>query len=102
MTQLPQPPEKRWPSEGPQIPNPHAPATARAPFSKAAIAGFVISCVGLIVFAAAGLLGAVISVVSLRRIRERGLRGRGLAIAGLIIGVLDFVFYLTAQFLVHP
>jgi hypothetical protein len=30
------------------------------------------------------------------------LRGRGLAIAGMIIGVADFAFYLIARYLLHP
>jgi hypothetical protein len=29
------------------------------------------------------------------------LRGRGLAIAGMILGVVDFAFYIVARFLLH-
>ncbi|WP_427018749.1 DUF4190 domain-containing protein [Pseudarthrobacter sp. P1] len=83
-----------------QIPNPYTPVQARAPFSKAAIAGFIISCVGLFVFAVAGPLGTAISGIGFRRATDRGLRGRGLAIAGMILGVVDFAFYLVARYLI--
>ncbi|WP_051388949.1 DUF4190 domain-containing protein [Arthrobacter sp. 35W] len=73
---------------------------ARPAFSKAAIAGFTISCIGLFVFAMLGPLGAAISGIGLRRIKEQGLRGRGLAIAGIIIGAADLAFYLAARFLI--
>ncbi|GAB2730101.1 DUF4190 domain-containing protein [Arthrobacter bambusae] len=102
MTNVPRPPQKRWPSDAPQIRNQYAPVQARAPFSKAAITGFIISCVGLFVFAMAGPLGTAISGIGFRRARDHGLRGRGLAIAGMIIGIVDFAFYLVTRFLIHP
>ncbi|OOP62793.1 hypothetical protein BMF89_07895 [Arthrobacter sp. SRS-W-1-2016] len=102
MSSVPPPPEKRWPSGAPQVPHPYAPVQKRAPFSKAAIAGFIISCVGLFVFAMVGPLGTALSGIGLRRARDRGLRGRGLAIAGMIIGIADFAFYLVARYLLNP
>ncbi|WP_284984219.1 DUF4190 domain-containing protein [Arthrobacter sp. efr-133-TYG-118] len=102
MARAPQPSEKRWPSEVSRIPNPYAPLRERPPFSKAAIAGFVISCIGLFALAMVGPLGTAISGLGLRRARDKGLRGRGLAIAGMILGIVDFAFYLIARFLLHP
>ncbi|MHC6222091.1 DUF4190 domain-containing protein [Arthrobacter sp. MMS24-S77] len=102
MARVPQPSEKRWPSETPQMRNPQGPTQVRPPFSKAAITGFIISCVGLFVFAMAGPLGTAISGIGFRRAREHGLRGRGLAIAGMVIGIVDFAFYLLVRFLLHP
>lgn len=102
MTRVPRPPGKRRPSDAPPRRNPYAPVRARAPFSKAAIAGFIISCIGLFVFAMAGPLGTAVSGIGLRRARDHGLRGRGLAIAGMVIGVADFAFYLITRFLLHP
>lgn len=102
MTHVPQNPERGWPSDAQQIRNPYVSVQARAPFSKAAIAGFIISCMGLFVFAMAGPLGVVISSMGFRRARDNGLRGRGIAIAGMIVGVVDFAFYLIARFLLHP
>ncbi|WP_427170224.1 DUF4190 domain-containing protein [Arthrobacter sp. 92] len=101
MTSVPPPPENPWPSDAARLPDSYVPARARPPFSKTAVAGFIISCVGLVVFAMAGPLGAALSGTGLRRIRERGLRGRGLAIAGIIIGVVDFASYLVVRFLLH-
>jgi hypothetical protein len=99
MTRMPQPSEKRWPSELSRIPNPYAPVRKRAPFSKAAVIGFFISCIGLFVFAMAGPFGTAISGLGLRRAKENGLRGRSFAIAGMILGGVDFAFYLSAHFL---
>ncbi|ALE07599.1 hypothetical protein AL755_05890 [Arthrobacter sp. ERGS1:01] len=73
----------------------------RAPFSKAAIAGFIVGIVGLIVFAMAGPLATALSGIGFRNARDKGLRGRGLAIAGMILGVVDFAFYIVARFLLH-
>ena len=101
MTSVPPRPENPWASDAPQMLDLQASVKARPPFSKAAIAGFIISCVGLFVFAMLGPLGAAISGFGLRRAKEQGLRGRGLAIAGIIIGAADFAFYLAARFLIQ-
>ena len=72
----------------------------RLPFSKSAIWGFVISCVSLLVF---GFLGSLGVVLSARGFRAAGLgivRGRGLAIAGMIIGMVGFLYY-AINFVVH-
>ncbi|MGO4230003.1 DUF4190 domain-containing protein [Arthrobacter sp. YAF34] len=102
MTSVPPPPENYWPSGQPQAPGPSPRVQAGPPFSKAAIAGFVLGCAGLVVFAFVGPLATVISRVGLRHTRERGLRGRGLAIAGMILGVADFAFYLISRYVMHP
>lgn len=101
MTSVPPRPENSWPSDQPQAPGPFPTTQARPPFSRAAIAGFVLGCVGLFVFAFIGPLASVISRVGLNHIRKRGLRGRGLAIVGMILGVADFAFYLIARYVMH-
>lgn len=102
VTSVPPRPENSWPSDQPQAPGRSPMMQTRPPFSKAAVAGFVLGCVGLIVFAFIGPLATVISRVGLNQIRKHGLRGRGLAIAGMILGVADFVFYLIAHYVIHP
>lgn len=72
---------------------PAVPAPERLPFSKPAIWGFVISCVSLFVFGFIGALGAVISARGFRAARQGTARGRGLAIAGMIIGTVGFLYY---------
>ena len=67
--------------------------TDRQPFSKVAVAGLVLSCISTVVFGALGVIGAILCLRALGPIRAQGLRGRGLAIAGIIIGVLNFAFY---------
>lgn len=63
-------------------------------FNGFAIAGFVCAVVGLIVAGIIlGALGIIFSAIALKRIREGrgGSRGRGLAIAGLVIGIVAVV-----------
>ena len=70
----------------------------RPPFNKMAVWGFVLACVGLIVFGFVGALATALCGRALRTIRRTGARGRGLAIAGMCIGLVDFVFYVIARF----
>jgi len=72
---------------------PAAPAPERPPFSKAAIWGFIISCISLIVFGFIGVLGVVISARGFRAARQGAARGRALAIAGMILGTIGFLYY---------
>ena len=69
------------------------PQAQRLPFSQPAIWGFVISCVSLCVFGFIGALGAAIAGRGYRAARLGQARGGGLAIAGMIIGAIGFVFY---------
>lgn len=64
-------------------------------FSGKAIAGFVLSLVG-IVFAGmiCGILGIILSAVGMKEIKIKDLKGKGLAIAGLVISIIDVVIML--------
>ena len=65
-------------------------------FSGMAIAGFVISLVGLLVLALpCGILGIVFSAIGLNKTLTPVYRGKGLAISGLIIAIIDTVFGLV-------
>ncbi|MEF2976142.1 DUF4190 domain-containing protein [Subtercola sp. YIM 133946] len=75
------------------------PVQGRPPFSGMAIAGFAISCVSLFIFGFLGIVGLLLSVAALRRIRTGVARGRGLAIAGLVIGAVAAIFYLVGLLL---
>ncbi|WP_446211306.1 DUF4190 domain-containing protein [Micromonospora sp. IBSANI012] len=55
-----------------------APRPSHGRMNRLAIAAFVLGLLG-------GVLGAVVAVVALRRIRRTGERGRGLAVAGLVL-----------------
>lgn len=56
-----------------------------------AIAGFVCSIVGLIIFGLIlGLLAVIFSAIGLKR-AQAGAKGKGLAIAGLVIGIIDII-----------
>jgi amino acid transporter len=65
----------------------------RLPFSKWTIWGFVLACISLFVFGFLGAIGVVLSARGFRDARRGIVRGRGLAIAGIIIGLVGFAFY---------
>lgn len=61
-----------------------------------AIAALVCSIV-LAVFAGIGsILGVVFGIIGLRHCRQNNERGRGLAIAGIVIGAIGILFWLLA------
>ncbi|UFS59974.1 DUF4190 domain-containing protein [Subtercola endophyticus] len=77
----------------PGMPPGYGQQTQRPPFSRLVIAGFVLSCVSIFVFGFLGVLGVVLASQGLRAVRRGLARGRGLAIAAMVIGVVGFVFY---------
>lgn len=70
----------------------------RPPFDRMAIWGFVIACVALVVFGFLGVLATALSGRALQAIRRTGARGKGLAIAGMCLGIFDVVFYVIGRF----
>ena len=59
------------------------------------VAGFVLSlcCVGLPL----GLIAVGLGAVALTRIKPEGPRGKGLAIAGIVLGILGPLLYIALQ-----
>lgn len=80
----------------PLPPEDDASSPARLPFSQMAIWGFVLSCVSIFVFGIIGALGVALSGRGLRAVRQGTARGRGLAIAGMIIGAVGFLYYVIS------
>jgi len=77
----------------PEVPQPPAPGGARPgerPMSGLAIATLVTGIFGLV------LVTVVLGIIALRRIASRGQRGRGLAIAGLVLAALWTLFIVAA------
>ena len=59
-------------------------------FSGMAIAGFVMSLLGLLIFALPfGILGIIFSSLGMQNTSMHASRGKGLSISGLIIGIID-------------
>lgn len=58
-----------------------------------AIAGFIVSLCSLIINfgGVVGLVGAILSGVGLSQVKTKG-KGKGLAIAGIIIGIVSIVY----------
>jgi hypothetical protein len=65
-----------------------------------AIASLVVGIVSFFIglYGAVGVVAIILGVIALRQVRERGQRGRGLAIAGIILGAVGAI--LTIVFLV--
>ena len=69
---------------------PNLTISTKKKYSGKSIAGFVLSLVGFIVAALpCGILGIIFSSTSFNEIRTKNLKGRGLAIAGLVISIID-------------
>ncbi len=69
---------------------------AKVKFSGLAIAGFVLSLVGTIIFGIpCGILGIIFTSISFKEIATKNLKGKGLAIAGLVISICDVVLTLA-------
>jgi hypothetical protein len=51
-----------------------------------AIAALVCACVGLACYGVPSLVGVVLGIVSLNQIKQTGQQGRGMALAGIIVG----------------
>ena len=64
-------------------------------FNTLAIVGFVLAFV-------VNIAGVVVSFIALSQIKKTGERGRGLAIAGIIIGLLSIVLGILYFVLVLP
>ncbi|MDQ1580645.1 MAG: hypothetical protein QOD05_1420 [Microbacteriaceae bacterium] len=96
MTEFPPvtPPAAGSPDPSAQTTTPAADSTpARLPLSRWTIYGFVLAFISLFIFGFLGALGVILSARGFRDSRRGIVRGRGLAIAGIIIGFLAFVFY---------
>jgi len=74
----------------------------RPPFSRLVIWGFVISCVSLFVFGFIGAMGAVISAQGFRAAARGRVRGKGLGIAGFVIGTAGFVYWAIVFLMSRP
>jgi hypothetical protein len=95
---LPDTPDTRWlfsPAAFAEL----AGGPPAVPFSSLAIWGFLVSVFSVLV-TPFSLLGVVLSVVGVVRIRNLGLRGHGLANAGIILGALVFAVYVVQRFTV--
>ncbi|GAA4266092.1 DUF4190 domain-containing protein [Frondihabitans peucedani] len=73
--------------------NPNAPVGASDRYSVLAIVGFVLA----FVFSLAGL---IVSIIALTQIKRTGERGRGLALAGVIISALSLIIAIVISIVV--
>lgn len=85
-------PEQTLPTTSSQPTNEQPPVKRK--FSGMGIAGFVVSLVGLF-FAAivCGTIGIILSSAAFGETKQGAKRGRGLAIAGLVVGIIDVITF---------
>ena len=71
-------------------------ANQEGKYNGQAIASFVVSLVGLIIFGLiCGIISLSLGITALKHIKEfSNEKGKGLAIAGIVIGSIDLVFVL--------
>lgn len=58
------------------------------------IAGFVLSLVGLFCMGFLGIVGLILSAMGLKNFDPETQKGKGLAIAGVVLGVIDTIFFI--------
>ncbi len=70
----------------------YQPAPAQPRWNTVAIIGFVLSFF-------LGLIGSIVSIIGFVQAGKNGERGRGLAIAGIVIGLLGTILYIIGGLL---
>ena len=58
------------------------------------IAGFIVSIVGVVPFLS-GIVGLILSIIGMKKAKMANEKGRGFAIAGIIIGALNFLAWIA-------
>ena len=61
-----------------------------------AIAALILSLAGIVTLGATGVLGLIFGIVALRQTSRTGDAGRGMAIAGIVVGSLGIIFFALA------
>lgn len=63
-------------------------------YNTFAIVGFVIGILSLLInfFGLVGIAAVIVSVVGLKQVQENNEKGKGLAIAGLVIGIFSVIY----------
>ncbi|UOR02628.1 DUF4190 domain-containing protein [Leucobacter allii] len=95
--QYPQPQYQAQPPVAPQPQYLQQPAyyAVAAPTNVLATLSLIASIVGFFSFAILSIAGIVMGHISLSQIKRRGENGRGMAIAGLIIGYIGVAFWIV-------
>lgn len=95
----PAPPAPPYGQQGYVQPQPGA-AAAGAPTNTMAIISMISSIVGLFTFGILCLLGVILGHISLGQIKRKNEGGKGMAVAGLIVGYIGLVGWVIALILI--
>ena len=62
-----------------------------------ALVGFIVSLAGILLAALpCGIVGIIFSIMGKKEAEAKGLKGRGFAIAGIVVGIIDIAFGILA------
>ena len=66
--------------------------------NRAAVAGLIASNIGFVVLFVGGVVGIVFGIIGLMRTRDPRVRGRGMSICAIVVGILSI---LTSAFFTY-
>ena len=91
-------PVVREPAAAPTPEPPQASPSAAAPVNIYCVIGFSLSCASFLLtfFGLTALAGLILSVIGLRQLPVKGERGKGFAVAGIIIAVVSLILLVLA------
>ncbi|HEY8750396.1 MAG TPA: DUF4190 domain-containing protein [Tepidisphaeraceae bacterium] len=69
---------------------PHLPSVSMRE-NRAAVAGLMAGNIGFVVLFVGGIVGVVLGLIALARSRSPQIRGRGMAIASIVVGIASIV-----------
>lgn len=64
------------------------------PYNTMSIVGMVVSCISILInfWGLVGMAGLVLSIIGLQQVKQRHENGKGLAVAGIIIGSISIIY----------
>ncbi len=69
-------------------------------YNKNAVCSLVFSLISLVIFWWLGFAGVSCGIAALNEIKTKGGKGKGLAIAGIIVSIIDIIFYFAGRILI--
>ncbi len=84
------------PAGQPAYNQPYGPAPVQEPGNGMATAGFVVSLVSFLCCTLGSPVGLILSIVGMTKAKNVGGKGKGLAIAGIILGALGILAFIIS------
>ena len=90
--------QEQAPQQADPVVTPPAQAAAQAPYNTCSIVGFALSCASFVLtfLGLTALAGLICSIIGLRQTAAKGERGKGYAVAGIIVAILSLITFAFA------